>query len=231
MIKRGRIHEELPLLMSRYLEMATKYDIPSLKADVTDMIEQEWPSTLKSWDSQDRYRRSLSMSPPEPASLVALAHRYELPHVRAIALYELCQAEPNQDWNVEEWTIRRYGRGATWELLTREDYRDILRIKSLQRSLQIHHLGDHCENGKERFQELMVDLLNKGDYLRLLRQYKEELQAGRCCGYCKGTLVKRVDRCREKLWSDIQSIVKGTFLGASALYYASSDEDELESDS
>lgn len=46
MIKRGRIHEELPLLMSRYLEMATKYDIPSLKADVTDMIEQEWPSTL-----------------------------------------------------------------------------------------------------------------------------------------------------------------------------------------
>lgn len=166
------------------------------------------------------------MSPPEPASLVALARRYNLPCVRAIALYELCQAEPNQDWSVEEWTIRRYGRGATWELLTCEDYRDILRIKSLQRSLQIHHLGDSCENGKERFKELTVDLLNKGDYLRRLRQYKDELQAGRYCGYCIGTLVKRVDRCREKLWSDIQSIVKGTFREASEQYYDSSDDDE-----
>lgn len=215
--------------MSRNMEMATKYDIETIKEDILDAIEFDWPNDLRQWDARDKHRKLAHIPAPEPASIVVFATRYNLPNVRALALYELCQLDPSLDWDSSS------GRGAKWDLLTREDYRDLARIQELQRNISVFGTVD-CDNSDEdKHRETKIDLLVNRDYLRAMRKYEEDLEAGKYCGWCESIHAGRVAVARQKFWRDMQLIgehepLKGDGDESEGDFDIIEEEDEVEDD-
>lgn len=208
------------------MEMATKYQMTDVKGDILEVVEYEWPSKLEAWDERDQHRKSIDAPNPELASVVEVATRYNLPHVRALALYELCKVDPKKEWN----NCSR--RGARWNLLTSKDYHDLVCIQELQRDTEVFERmscystdsddDDESEDREDesnprkrrrkdrdndRHKKAKMDLLEKRDFLRAMREYKGDLECGRYCQMCHND-VRSVTSVRKTFWSSLQFIAK-----------------------
>ena len=194
------------------MELAVKYDIVEMQKEIREAMRRDWPFDLDQWDRVDRTRRCV-----EPASLLAFANRYDLPNVRALALYELARFD-----NLSE--IRSYSQVyisccyQAKEQLTLDDHRDLQFIIELQRNINFPIItcpecGD-SEKGRsmEKNRSQTKKKISKTqDCLATLRNYikwvKREWLVD--CRVCRSNVTHDTKRMRETFWDILHSVGAG----------------------
>jgi len=125
------------------LKIATKYEVDALRLQIISHFEAEWPDTLPAWDKLEDQIESrfveddiitLGKLEPEPASVILLARRCDVPRLLPSAFYHLsrlsaatrfeedCCEDGSEVLFPSFFGIRqRRRRSAFWSLLTRQD--------------------------------------------------------------------------------------------------------------
>ena len=195
------------------MEMATKYDIETTRQDIVDAMNFDWPGQLEQWEHRRKDQRCV-----EPAALVRFGNKYGLPNVRAIGLYELCQADARVQWL--KIRHRRTGdiyfsEGAEWHPLTSEDYRDLLRIIQLQNSFAgtCIDTDEHCTDceTKKRYESMKLDILQRHDYLDTIRENVKAIKASTDCYICPQIQARHVESQRRMFWDKLLAIGRGEY--------------------
>ncbi|KZV87259.1 hypothetical protein EXIGLDRAFT_840118 [Exidia glandulosa HHB12029] len=79
------------------LRMAECYEVPSLRRDIEDFLEREWPSNLAMWDKQERAVQEKIRDEvieeycagPDALRAIDIAREYDLPQILTAAFYHL----------------------------------------------------------------------------------------------------------------------------------------------
>lgn len=137
------------------LLMANKYQVDTLRKQIVDRLESDWPQTLLDWEIQQAEvaalkeyltrqdskwvflkRYAVDEVFPEPASAIRLARDCNVPSILPAAFYQLSRLTINDDWDrlrKSRWSFtspRRPGfRTAKWSMLDGHDMRCLLQGK------------------------------------------------------------------------------------------------------
>jgi len=155
------------VLFYRLLCLCTNYKIISLRTRIIHFLEQEWPTSVISWDQRESHFNTLaSLHPPadaggihegpylddllpEPASIVRLARTHNIPSILPAALYELSRTDPNADYMKLHTQPYRQSipslqmlsacvRSALWTALSNEEHMYIHRGQDAMQRLLLH---------------------------------------------------------------------------------------------
>ena len=131
----------MPLLIRGILKLASKYEVDSLRSQIVQHLEEDWPTTPLAWlrlcnDERlymEDYTRYVTLKEgeyiedkfPEPASAIRLARDFDIPSILPAAYLKLLYADPTLDWDdirkTKDGSHGRLARSARWTLLDRLD--------------------------------------------------------------------------------------------------------------
>lgn len=138
-----RLDPDTPLLVQGILKLSAKYQVDSIKAQIVQRLEDDWPTSALAWlrlcnderlFNEDHMRyETLKIGEyaedkfPEPASAIRLARDFDIPSILPAAYLKLLFADPTLDWdairNKEDTSHSRLSRSARWSLLDATDLR------------------------------------------------------------------------------------------------------------
>ena len=206
MIKRHEDYDAYLKQMGRYMRMAIKYEVAAVQEDIADAMKCDWPDQLYLWDEVSQAKKDV-----EPASLLVFGSSYNLPNVRALALYLLSQLDGGMCY-VKYACVGE--NGARWHLLTSNDFHDLLRVIELQRSawLVTRRPCTDCgntDNETTKRQQVKREVLEKRDCLATLHRYITDTQNSKYCSKCWSVRINDAERAKKDFWSELQQIGKG----------------------
>ncbi|KAH8114945.1 hypothetical protein DFH11DRAFT_1508402 [Phellopilus nigrolimitatus] len=222
---------DFPTLVENLMAMVTKYEIKPIRQDIIEVTNLIWPATLEKWD---KFQESLNPHEnswetiSDPAAAAVFARRFDLPELRAVALHSLSCLDARAQWQGQggdrNWCN---GRRVRWDLLSRDDFRDLSCVQEYKRDLRLKEVVEHedyrchaqpsCGQSHKNDDLFEADKLTSvlwrsNDILTSLGLYQIELEnryegSGLCEFHWKA--AKFVARNRESYWESLLRIARG----------------------
>ena len=223
-----------PSLITPILELARKYGIDRMYAQIVRNLERDWPQTLKDWDALERevsfIKNDLGVDRiddhlPEPASVIQLARQFDIPGVLPSAFYHLSRLSVLDDWDKihadPSLQIRNpTQRTARWGLLSAEELHCLLlgkaeladflcgciNTKDFQHVTSIVSRREvWCEVAEGLWKDILDRCLQSADPLALLKAPVDGEKAQRC-HICANALRAKMLVVRAQVWEKLEDL-------------------------
>ena len=183
-----------------------------IRERIVEHIEQDWPITLRLWDTLERQINLNSYHHlPEPASAIRLARECNVPSILPAAFYHLSRLSVFDDGN-GAYDADSGRRTAEWGLLSAQD---LLCLMKGSRRLKVAVCGilsdfPCCESDCTTINRLAVfkgirdACRHSCDILRITRLHIENRPyEGKICYTCYSQVRSNLAEFREELWTNL----------------------------